>query len=110
MDGEKMARISILKRCCEIIRNHEEEDWECRMVGYHLSYNDGVISFHRVTTYPTGETFSDGGIDTKSCGSELASWDATLEDYCNLAIAMHHDDLKYSCGYEVRQISFKGIY
>ena len=107
-----MARISILKECCQIIDNHCEEDCECGGAGYQLSYTDGKIRFHRVTSWATGETYSDGGIDTKFHSNVVGEWEATLEDYCNLAIFIVNcgDNLKYELGDNAELIGFKGIY
>lgn len=107
-----MARISILKECCQIIDNHCEDDFECGGAGYHLSYADGKIRFHRMTSWATGETYSDGGIDTKSHSRVICDWDATLEDYCNLAIAVANsgENINDDFGEYAECIKFKGIY
>lgn len=110
--GDIMSRISILKECCQIIDNHCEEDFECGGAGYHLSFVNGKIKFHRVTSCPTGETYGDGGIDTKLHSSVICDWDATLEDYCNLAISVANsgENIEYDFGENAKLIRFKGIY
>ena len=104
--------MSIIRECVEIIGNHEEDDCECYGVSYSLSYKDGKILFTRATTSPTGETYSDGGIDTKRSGWVLEKWDASVEDYCNLAILFVNNDiehLKYKYGYDIGAIQFTPI-
>ena len=113
-----MARISILKECCQIIDNHCEEDFECGGAGYHLSYVfsrtrvNGKIKLHRVTSWATGETYSDGGIDTKFHSNVVGEWEASLVDYCNLAIAVANsgENIKDDFGEYAECIRFKGIY
>ena len=107
-----MARISILKECCQIIDNHCEDDCEVYGVGYYLDYKDGKIRFHRVTSSPTGEYYSDGGIDTKFHSNVICDWDATIVDYCNLAIAVANsgENIKDDFGEYAECIRFKGIY
>ena len=107
-----MARMSIIRECVEIIGNHEEEDFECYGVSYCLSYTKGKIQFTRATSSPTGETYSDGGIDTKTCGYVLCEWDAPMKEYCNLAIVFANYDiehLKYEYGSDVGAIQFQPI-
>ena len=108
-----MARTTIIKECCQIIDNHCEADCEAYGVGYYLDYKDDKIRFHRVTSSPTGETYSDGGIDTKSYDSSLESWDATIEDFINILVMFANDGdshLKYEFGEDVECIAFRGIY
>ena len=107
-----MARISIIKECCQIIDNHCEDDFECGGAGYHLSFVNGRIKLHRVTSQETGETYSDGGIDTKFHSNVVGEWEASLVDYCNLAIAVANsgENIKYDFGENAELIRFKGIY
>ena len=106
-----MAWMSIIEECCRIIGNHEELDCESYGVSYYLSYDGNKIKFTRVTTSPTGEMYSDGGIDTKSCGFTLCEWDAPMKEYCNLAIAMQNrDELEYKYGEYVNYIIFQPIF
>ena len=107
-----MTRTTIIKKCVEIIDNHEEEDCECWRVGYYLSYDNGKIQFHRITTSPTGESSGWGYIDTKSNGNIIREWEATIEDYCNLAVMFANSErehLKYEYGYNAECIIFKPI-
>lgn len=109
-----MARTSIIKECTEIIGNNFEMDFENYMVNYYLSYNTNAekIEFSKATTSPTGETYSDGGIDTKTNEHIIRWWKATIEDYTNLAVlfANHPEEqLKYEFGGYVTYIIFKGI-
>ena len=107
-----MAWMSIIRECVEIIGNHEEDDCECYGVSYSLSYKDGKILFTRATTSPTGETYSDGGIDTKTSGWVLCEWDAPMKEYCNLAVVFANRDsehLKYEYGEDVECIAFQPI-
>lgn len=110
-----MARTSIIKECTEIIGNNCEMDFECYGVSYYLSYNTKTekIQFSRATTSPTGETYSDGGIDTKTNEHIIKEWDATIEDYLNLSVVFANnptEHLKYEYGEDVECINFKGIY
>ena len=103
---------SIIRECVKIIDNHEESDCEAYRVSYSLSYKDGQIRFTRSTTSPTGETYSDGGIDTKTNGYVLEQWEATIQDYCNLAIMFANSErehLKYEYGENVEAINFEPI-
>ena len=109
-----MARTSIIKECTEIIGNNFEMDFEDYMVNYYLSYNTKTekIEFSRATTNPTGETYSDGGIDTKTTGRVIREWKATIEDYTNLAVLFANypeEQLKYEFGAYVNYIIFMVI-
>ena len=107
-----MARMDIIRECVEIIENHVEDDFESYMVRYHISYKDGKIIFTRATSSPTGETYSDGGIDTKTHAYTLCEWDANIIDYCNLAVVFANADsqhLKYEYGEDVDCIHFQPI-
>lgn len=110
-----MTKTSIIKECTQIIENNCESDFECYGVSYYLSYNTKTeeIEFSRATTSPTGETYSDGGIDTKTTGRVIREWKATIEDYTNLAVMFANnptEHLKYEYGEDVECIEFKGIY
>lgn len=110
-----MTKTSIIKECTEIIGNNIETDFEDYMVSYYLSYNNKVekIEFSRATTSPTGETYSDGGIDTKTNEHIIREWKANLEDYTNLAVMFANypeEQLKYEFGAYVNYLIFKGIY
>ena len=105
-----MARTSIIKECTEIIRNNFETDFEDYIVSYYLSYNIKAekIEFSRVTTSPTGETYSDGGIDIKTNEHIIKEWKATIEDYTNLAVLFANHP-NYEFGVFANYITFKGI-
>ena len=99
-----MARMSIIKKCVEIIDNNTKEDSKYYEIYYYLSYKDGKIRFIRTTRHLTGETYSNGEV---SC-----EWDAPMKDYCNLAIvfANEFEDLKqYEYGENVEAITFLPI-
>ena len=107
-----MAKMSIIKECVEIIRNNIEEDCEYYGINYYLSYKNGKIRFIRTTSSLTGETYSNGEIDTKTSTWICKEWDATIEDYCNLAIVFCNGFehlIQYEYGEEVGAIQFLPI-
>ncbi len=102
----------IIQECCNIIDEHCEADYETYSVGYFLSYEDNKIKFARVTSYPNGETYSDGGIDKNYSISILLEEDATLRDYTNIAIKLlntEEDYLRYKYGEDVFAIQMRRV-
>lgn len=102
----------IIQECCEIIENNYEADCEAYSVGYFLSYEDDKIKFARVTSYPNGETYSDGGIDKNYSVSILLEEGATLRDYTNIAIQLlntEEDYLRYKYGEDVFAIQMRRV-
>ena len=106
-----MTKFYLIGKCCEIIEAHEEDDFECYGVRYSLFYKDGKIQFSRTTIYPNGETYSDGGIDTNSYESVLFEEESSIEDYCNIAVALANgsESLKYEYGSDVECIQLRYV-